>query len=91
LIFCIKKQKACPVGAPDKRRGGMVKAFAVLKPCRTAMEDDLIEFGKAEPAAYRVSELAEFSEALPKAAIGKILHKAMHERNRRPPEWTKDS
>lgn len=79
------------MGVPGKNRGDTVKAFVALKPGRTAAEEELIEFGKTELAAYRVPELVEFREAIPKTAIGRILRKALHERNRRPPEWTKDS
>ena len=54
-----------------------MKAFMVLKPGETATEKDIIDFCKTKLTAYKVPNLVEFRDSLPKSAVGKILRKAL--------------
>lgn len=68
--------KECAVvGAPDEKRGHIVKAFVVLRE-EIEGSDDLVktlqDFVKAEIAPYKYPRAIEFVDALPKTETGKI-------------------
>lgn len=67
-------QEACVVGAQDPKRGETVKAIVVLKDEFQGQlnESDIITWCKDHMAAYKVPQIVEFIEALPKTASGKI-------------------
>jgi len=75
-------QEACVVGVKDARRGEAVKAFVVLKPARRGQvsADDVIAWARTKMAAYKVPNIVAFEESLPKSATGKILWRALQER-----------
>ncbi len=63
------------VGAPDERRGQVVKAYVVLKPGQqsdAAMVLALQEFVKQNIAPYKYPRLIEFLTALPRTETGKL-------------------
>ncbi|HEX6268430.1 MAG TPA: AMP-binding protein, partial [Burkholderiales bacterium] len=63
------------VGAPDERRGQIVKAFVVLMPGYTADEAmlcELQEHTKSAIAPYKYPRAIEFLPALPRTATGKV-------------------
>ncbi len=63
------------VGAPDERRGQVVKAYVVLKPGQQsdgAMVLALQEFVKQNIAPYKYPRLIEFLTALPRTETGKL-------------------
>lgn len=66
--------EACVVGAQDEKRGETVKAVVVLKADypEKLTEQELISWCKEHIAAYKVPQIIEFIEELPKTASGKI-------------------
>lgn len=66
--------EACVVGAQDEKRGETVKAVVVLKVDypEKLTEQELISWCKEHMAAYKVPQIIEFIEELPKTASGKI-------------------
>ena len=67
-------QEACVVGAQDPKRGETVKAIVVLKDSfqDKVTAEDITSWCKEHMAAYKVPQIIEFIEALPKTASGKI-------------------
>lgn len=68
---------AAVVGVPDERLGEEVKAYVVLKPGAAVTADALIEWSKAQLAAYKYPRLVEFRETLPIGLTGKVLKRAL--------------
>ncbi len=75
-------QEACVIGAKDARRGETVKAIVVIKHAQrgTLSEQDIIDWAHASMAAYKAPRIVEFVDALPKSAIGKIMWRALQEK-----------
>ena len=67
-------QEACVIGVQDPKRGETVKAVVVLKEGlqEKITEQDIMAWCKEHMAAYKVPQIVEFIEALPKTASGKI-------------------
>ena len=72
-----KVQEACSIGVPDAKRGENVKLFVVLKEGQTATAQEMIEYGKAHLAAYKLPTEVEFRKELTKTTVGKILRKEL--------------
>lgn len=72
------------VGVPHKFKGETVKAFVVLKDNETASEAEIIDFCKGRMARFKIPSSVEFTNDLPRSAIGKVLHRELRER-----EWKK--
>ncbi|MCP1157700.1 long-chain-fatty-acid--CoA ligase [Bacillus infantis] len=72
-------QEAVVIGVPDAYRGEDVKAVIVLKSGKLADEKEIMEFCRANMAAYKVPGIIEFRDALPKTSVGKILRRALRE------------
>lgn len=64
--------EAAVVGALDKLRGEVPKAFVVLKEGKTQNEEDLRYFLKQHLAHFKIPHYFEFKDALPKNRTGKI-------------------
>ncbi|HET9849113.1 MAG TPA: long-chain-fatty-acid--CoA ligase [Candidatus Dormibacteraeota bacterium] len=65
-------QEVAVVGLPHERWGETPCAFVVLRPGKTASEDELREFARARLAHFKVPQWFKFVEELPKTATGKI-------------------
>ena len=72
-----KVLEACTIGVPDDYSGERVKAFVVLKEGQGATEQDIIEYCKENLVKYKVPKYIEFTDSLPKSAVGKILRKEL--------------
>ncbi|PKN47095.1 MAG: long-chain fatty acid--CoA ligase [Deltaproteobacteria bacterium HGW-Deltaproteobacteria-17] len=72
-----KVQEACSIGIPDAKRGECAKLFVVLKEGETATQEEMIEYGRAKLAAYKLPVEVEFRKELPKTNVGKILRKTL--------------
>jgi long-chain acyl-CoA synthetase len=72
-----KVQEACSIGIPDAKRGENIKLFIVLKEGETATAEEMIEYGKAKLATYKLPSEIEFRKELPKSTVGKILRKEL--------------
>lgn len=75
-----KVLEAAVIGVPDEYRGETVKAFVVLKPGESATAEDIVGFCKQKLAGYKVPKIVEFTDSLPKTAIGKVLRKELRAR-----------
>jgi acetyl-CoA synthetase len=74
---------AAVIGVPDKVRTEIVKAFIILnRPAEdiTALKKEIQEFVRIRLAAHEYPREIEFVEALSMTATGKIIRKALRER-----------
>lgn len=71
--------ECCVIGAKDPRRGECVKAVVVAKPEArdTLTEADIITWCKTQMSAYKCPTIVEFTDALPKSGVGKVLWKQL--------------
>lgn len=74
-----KVLEACAVGVTDEYRGETVKAYVVPKPGEELTEQELDTHCRERLAAYKVPRIYEFSESLPKSAVGKILRRELRD------------
>ncbi|GAA3956194.1 long-chain fatty acid--CoA ligase [Allohahella marinimesophila] len=79
-------QECCIISSPHERRGETVKACVVLKSGHEGKvrEADIIDWCKAEMAAYKVPACVEFMSSLPRSPTGKLMWRALQE-----DEWAK--
>jgi len=68
------------IGVPDARWGEVVKALVVLRPGKTATEDELIEFCRTRLAGFKRPRSVDFVTDLPRNPSGKVLKKDLREK-----------
>jgi long-chain acyl-CoA synthetase len=73
-------QEVAVVGVPHPSLGETVAAFVVLRPGADATLYDLRRFASELIAAYKVPELIEFLEEMPRGLTGKIHRKTLKDR-----------
>ncbi|HEX5657188.1 MAG TPA: long-chain fatty acid--CoA ligase [Polyangiales bacterium] len=73
-------KEAAVIAQRDARRGETVKAIVVREPSSSLGEAELIDWARGQMAAYKVPRSIEFVDELPKTASGKILWRALQER-----------
>ena len=75
-------QEACVIGAKDPHRGETVKAIVVIKEAQRGKvsEQEIIDWAHQNMAAYKSPRIVEFVEALPKSATGKVMWRALQEK-----------
>jgi acyl-CoA synthetase (AMP-forming)/AMP-acid ligase II len=71
--------EAAVVGVPDVKWGEAVKACVVLKPGKTATQEEIIAFCKVNLAHYKAPKRVDFLGALPRTGSGKIYKKGLKE------------
>lgn len=78
-------QEACIIAAPDPKRGETVKACIVLAADADASvaAEEISRWCKDNMAAYKVPQIIEFVEELPKSSSGKIMWRELQEREYR--------
>jgi long-chain acyl-CoA synthetase len=69
-------------GVPDDYQGEAVKAWIVLKPGQRATADEIRAFCRKKLAGYKVPRQIEFTESLPKTIVGKVLRRALVEKEK---------
>lgn len=75
--------EACIVSAPDAYRGETVKAVVVRRSGHESLTADALrDWCRANMAAYKVPALIEFVDSLPKSGAGKVMWRALQERER---------
>ncbi|RZJ09396.1 MAG: long-chain fatty acid--CoA ligase [Rubrivivax sp.] len=75
--------EACIVSTPDAYRGETVKAVVVRRASHAALtENELRDWCRANMAAYKVPARVEFVDSLPKSGAGKVMWRALQERER---------
>ncbi|MDQ0140579.1 acyl-CoA synthetase (AMP-forming)/AMP-acid ligase II [Cupriavidus necator] len=76
--------EACVIAARDERRGETVKAVVALRPgargTAQAEPEHIMAWCREHMAAYKVPRIVDVVDALPKSATGKILWRALQER-----------
>ena len=74
-------QEACVIAARDPYRGETVKAVVVLRAdARDVYPQDIIDWAHENMAAYKVPRIVEFVDALPKSGAGKVMWRALQEK-----------
>jgi acyl-CoA synthetase (AMP-forming)/AMP-acid ligase II len=71
--------EAAVVGRPDPRWGEVPAAFVVRRPGTLATAEDLREFCRARLAKFKVPQVVEFVDALPRNPSGKVLKRVLRE------------
>jgi fatty-acyl-CoA synthase len=74
--------EACVIATRDDYRGESVKALVVLRAesrGRTS-EQAIVDWSREHMAAYKVPRVVEFVDALPKSGTGKVMWRALQER-----------
>ena len=67
--------------SPDERKGETVKVVVVLKDgVFRVTGDEILAWSKTQMAAYKVPRKIEFIDALPRTASGKLMWRALQER-----------
>jgi len=74
---------AAVVGLPDPKWGDVVTAFVVLKPGKSATEQELIDHTKDKVAGFKKPKRIVFikDEEMPRTPTGKILHRKIREKH----------
>ena len=72
--------ECCVIAARDAYRGETVKAIVVLRPGSVASADEIMQWAHDTMAAYKVPKLIEFVSVLPKSATGKVMWRALQEK-----------
>jgi fatty-acyl-CoA synthase len=82
LYKCPAVQEACVISARDAYRGETVKAVIVLRHGARGQtsEADIIEWSRQHMAVYKVPRIVEFVDSLPKSGSGKVMWRALQER-----------
>jgi len=68
-------------GLPDAEKGEIVKAWVVLSPGKTVSEEELRTFCREKMVAYKAPARWEFVPDLPKTMVGKVLRRALRQRD----------
>ncbi len=79
-------KECCIIASPDERKGETVKLVAVLKPGQNASGEEILSWAKTQMAAYKAPRRIEFIDALPRTASGKLMWRALQER-----EWARET
>ncbi len=75
-------REVCVIASPHPRRGETVKALVVLAAGQSATEQEIIDWCRANMAAYKCPELVEFVDELPKSPTGKLMWRQLQEAER---------
>jgi long-chain acyl-CoA synthetase len=67
-------------GVTDEYQGEAVKAWVVLRPDQQATVDEIRAYCRKRLAAYKVPKQIEFTNSLPKTLVGKVLRRALVEK-----------
>ena len=69
--------EAAVVGVPDETYGENIKAFVVLNPGRTVMQEEITTYCKEKLSGFLAPRDVVFLPAFPKKLVGKILKKEL--------------
>ena len=73
-------QECCIIAARDAYRGETVKAVIVKKIGSDATAEDIMHWAHEKMAAYKVPRVVEFVDALPKSGTGKVMWRALQDK-----------
>jgi fatty-acyl-CoA synthase len=74
-------EEVCIIGARDARRGETVKALVVLRAEHRGRVSgqEIVDWARAQMAAYKIPRQVEFVDALPKSGSGKLMWRELQE------------
>jgi fatty-acyl-CoA synthase len=74
--------EACVIATQDAYRGESVKAVVVLRASHAGKvsEQDILQWCRENMAVYKVPRVVEFAQALPKSGSGKVMWRALQEK-----------
>ena len=72
--------ESAAIGIPNEKSGEIVKVF-VVKKGESLTEGELKAYCKDNLTGYKVPNMYEFRESLPKSNVGKILRKELRPQN----------
>lgn len=77
-------REVCVISAPHPRRGETVKAVVVLRPEQRGniAEADIINWCREQMSAYKVPQIVEFRDELPKSSTGKLMWRRLQDEER---------
>lgn len=70
-------KEAAAAGIPDPDRGESIKAWVVLQPGKSVTEGEIQDWCRKQIAAYKVPDLVEFRQTLPRTNVGKLLRREL--------------
>jgi len=74
-------KECCIIASPDVRRGETVKVVVVLKKeFSNVPGEEILAWSKTQMASYKAPRLIQFMDALPRTASGKLMWRALQER-----------
>ena len=75
-------KECCIIASPDERKGETVKMVAVLKEDfrGKVTGDEILSWSRSQMAVYKAPRLIEFTDALPRTASGKLMWRALQEK-----------
>lgn len=68
---------AAVIGVPHESHGEEIKAVVITNADAEVTEDELVEWGKEQMAAYKYPRIVQFVDALPMTSTGKILKREL--------------
>jgi fatty-acyl-CoA synthase len=74
--------EACVIGTQDAHRGETVKALVVLRPGHTLEASELTAWARQHMATYKVPQVVQFLDRLPKSATGKVQWRMLQDEER---------
>jgi fatty-acyl-CoA synthase len=75
-------RECCIIAANDAYRGETVKAVIVKKDGSSISAETIMQWAHDNMAAYKVPRQVEFVDTLPKSATGKVMWRALQEKER---------
>lgn len=78
--------EAAVVGRPDSTWGEVPVAYIARIPPADIAEEDVFSYLREHLASYKIPQQIEFTEALPKNAVGKLLKQPLREKLRKETE-----
>jgi fatty-acyl-CoA synthase len=74
--------EACVIATRDEYRGESVKAVVVLRSSYAGQvtEQEILQWCRDNMAVYKVPRVVEFAQALPKSGSGKVMWRALQEK-----------
>jgi fatty-acyl-CoA synthase len=75
-------KECCIIASPDERKGETVKMVAVLKEDfrGKVTGEEILSWSRSQMAVYKAPRLIEFTDALPRTASGKLMWRALQEK-----------